>query len=98
MHRGVLASPFTKNAPFLYPRSRLGNGVLYASVNPEYFSAADGESDLWPLPPHFLCGYAPHSQLEELFPPCIDLAKAGGMQKVSGKALHVVKFIQPPHS
>lgn len=24
--------------------SRLGNGVLYASVNPEYFSAADGKS------------------------------------------------------
>lgn len=23
--------------------SRLGNGVLYASVNPEYFSAADGK-------------------------------------------------------
>lgn len=23
--------------------NRLGNGVLYASVNPEYFSAADGE-------------------------------------------------------
>lgn len=23
--------------------NRLGNGVLYASVNPEYFSAADGK-------------------------------------------------------
>lgn len=25
---------------------RLGNGVLYASVNPEYFSAADGKPQL----------------------------------------------------
>lgn len=34
--------------------SRLGNGVLYASVNPEYFSAADGKDPdqgrgLWEL-------------------------------------------------